>query len=174
MITKPINYHLVGFAYVGKTTLAKKLEANYDFARISIDEIKWAQGYSNVGDDDVPNQVWDDVFAQADSMLVDYLKQGKNVANEYAWTSKYWRDRSKAIAAFSGFETIFIHLQLPEQEIRRRWKENSQSRVRFHMPENEFERMFGEFEPLSEDEKCLVYNASSNIDIWVKNHLIPH
>ena len=167
----PVNYHLVGFAYSGKTTLARELQTKYDFAHISIDEIKWRLGYADVGDDDVPDQVWSAIFEEADRLLLEYLGEGKNVANEYAWVTKEWRNRSKQNASEAGYETIFVHLKVPENEIRKRWLENSTSRKRFHMPENELDRMFGEFEPLDSEEKALIYDGTKTIDEWVEANL---
>jgi hypothetical protein len=53
-----INYHLVGFAYAGKSTFAKELEAKHGFARISIDDIKWRLGLRDTSDDDSPILLW--------------------------------------------------------------------------------------------------------------------
>jgi predicted kinase len=82
-----INYHLVGFAYAGKSTLAKELEAKHGFARISIDDIKWRLGFRDVGDDDVSDEVWRRVFQEADELLSQHLRAGRPVANEYAWVT---------------------------------------------------------------------------------------
>ena len=168
---KAINYHLVGFAYSGKTTLAKKLE-KYGFVHLSIDELKWSLGFKDAGDDDVPDDVWAEIMAKADRLLLDYLREGKNVANEYAWATRYWRDRSKANAAAEGFKTIFVYLQTPPEEVRRRWLQNCESKVRFNMPKNEFDRMFSEFEPLREDEICISYDWKEDMEEWIEKSLL--
>jgi len=59
---KPINYLLVGFPYSGKTTLAQSLLKLGNFAHINIDQLKCDRGYTDVGDDDVPDKVWDEIF----------------------------------------------------------------------------------------------------------------
>lgn len=158
----PIQYLLVGFPYSGKTTLAKQLVKKYGFAHINIDELKFKRGYKDVGDDEVSDKIWDEIFKEADELLVKYLKQGKNVANEYAWITKEWRDRAKKVAKDAGFETKIIYLKTPVEEIRKRWAENSAAKHRFHWPKEEFERMFKEFEEPGE-EKIIAYDNSKPI-----------
>ena len=102
---KPNQFLLVGFPYSGKTTLAKELVEKYGFSHINIDELKFNKGYKDVGDDEVPDQVWEEIFKEADELLVKYLNEGKNVANEYAWITKSWRDRARKVALDAGFET---------------------------------------------------------------------
>lgn len=46
---KPKQYLLVGFPYSGKTTLAKELEKSLGFAHINIDQLKFDEGYTEVG-----------------------------------------------------------------------------------------------------------------------------
>ena len=74
---------MVGFAYPGKPTLAKELEAKHGFARISIDDIKWRLGFRDVGDG-VSDEAWRRVFGEADELLSQYLRAERPVANEYA------------------------------------------------------------------------------------------
>ena len=167
-----INYHLVCFACAGKSTFAKELEARHGFVRISIDDIKWQRGFRDTGDDDMPDKAWGRVFREADELLSQYLQAGRPVANEYAWVTRYWCERSKSAATAVGADTIFVHLQVPEVEIRRRWLENAQSKVRFHMPEGEFNRMFHEFEPLQSDKLSLIYDGSCGVDQWVAQNML--
>lgn len=52
---KPKQYLLVGFPYSGKTTLAEELEKRLGYAHINIDQLKFDEGYTEVGDD-VPDE----------------------------------------------------------------------------------------------------------------------
>ena len=106
---KPIQYLLVGFPYSGKTTLAKELEKSLGFAHINLDQLKWDMGYTNVGDDDVPDQAWQAIFEKADKLLLKYLNEGKSVANEYAWITRKWRDKARQVARDKGHETKVIY-----------------------------------------------------------------
>lgn len=169
---KPIQYLLVGFPYSGKTTLAKELKKRLGFAHINIDQLKFDEGYTEVGDDDVPDEAWERIFTKADKLIVDYLKEGKNLANEYAWITREWRDRARKMAKDAGFETKVIYLKVPPEEIRKRWLENSEIKVRFHWPEHEFESYLRDFEVPKEDENIIIYNQSISVEDWVQQNFI--
>ena len=168
---KPIQYLLVGFPYSGKTTLAKELQKKLNFSHINIDQLKFDKGYKDVGDDDVPDSVWEEIFNEADRLIVEYLKKGKNVANEYAWITKSWRDRARKVARDAGFKTKVIYIKLPQEIIRRRWSENTKTKTRFHWPEKEFERYLQEFEEPSQKEDVVIYDQLTDVDNWIKTHL---
>jgi len=85
---KPTHYLLVGLPYSGKSTLAQELVKLGNFVHVNIDQLKWDRGYTEVGDDDVPDRVWNEIFAEADDLLVSHLQAGRNVANEYAWITR--------------------------------------------------------------------------------------
>lgn len=167
---KPIQYLLVGLPYSGKTTLAKKLVKRLGFSHINIDQLKFDRVYADTGDDDVPDTVWNEIFREADTLIVKYLKEGKNVANEYAWITKNWRDRARKVARDAGFETKVIYLKLPLDVIRQRWFENSKTTSRFHWPEEEFERYIKEFEEPTLDEGIILYDELVDLDQWIKNN----
>jgi predicted kinase len=171
-MNKPTQFLLVGFPYSGKTTLAKKLESRLGFVHINIDKLKSDMGYSKVGDDDVPDKIWQIIFSKADKRLVKYLKEGKNVANEYAWITRKWRNKAKKVALDAGFLTKIIYLKVSVEEIKKRWKENSQTRNRFHWPEEEFLRMFREFEEPDSDENIILYDEPDlkKMDDWIKRN----
>lgn len=160
-MNKPIQYLLVGYPYSGKTTLAKRLEKEFGFARINIDELKWDAGFKDMGDDAVPDEVWEKIFKKADSLLVKYLRQGKNVANEYAWITKTWRERARNVAKKAGFDTRVIYLKTPKKEIEKRWLTNLKTKSRFHWPESEFKRVFFEFEEPTPEENTVSYSPKT-------------
>lgn len=167
-MNKSIQYLLVGFPYSGKTTLAKALVKRLNFAHINIDQLKWDKGYTTVGDDEVPDKVWDKIFKEADGLIIKYLSEGKNLANEFAWITREWRDRARKIAKEAGFETKIIYLKVPIEEIKRRWLENIKTKNHFHWPEEEFNRMFNDFEEPNLDENIITYDGSIPVDKWVQ------
>lgn len=169
-MNKPIQYLLVGLPYSGKTTLAKELKNNYGFAHINLDEIKFSKGYRG-GDNDVPDSVWDEIFVDADDLIVKYLKEGKNIANEYAWVTKAWRDRAVNVAKRAGFVTQIIYIKLPLDTIRKRWEENMRLKQRFHWPENEFNNYIKDFEEPTSDENVVIYDQSSPVGEWIKTNI---
>lgn len=170
---KPIQFLLVGFPYSGKTTLAKELETRLGFAHINIDELKFEKGYKDVGDDDVPDKVWDEIFKEADQLIVKYLKEGKNLVNEYAWVTKTWRDRARKVASDAGFKTKIIYLDVPKEIIKERWIENKNSKSRFQLSKDEFNRSFIEFEKLLKDEDFIIYDQTISVNEWIKIDISP-
>lgn len=167
----PIHYLLVGLPYSGKTTLGKALEEKLGFAHINIDQLKFDRGYTDVGDDDVPDKVWEEIFEEADALLVKYLQEGKNVANEYAWITREWRDRARNVAEKAGFATKIIYIKLSEEIIRQRRDENEKSKARFHWDDGEFEQILKDFEELSSDEDFIVYDQTISFEVWAEKYL---
>lgn len=169
-MNKPIQYLLVGFPYSGKTTLAKELVKRLGFAHINIDQLKFDKGYTEVGDDDVPDEIWNAIFKKADELIITYLSEGKNVANEYAWITREWRDRARKVAADAGFETKVIYVNPPEKVIRQRREENKKTKERFHWNDEEFERNFKDFELPNVDENIIVYDQTVPVDVWIEKN----
>jgi predicted kinase len=170
MTQKPIQYLLVGLPYSGKTTLAKELVSRLGFAYINIGQLKWDKGYSDVGDDDVPDKVWKEIFEKADKLILKYLNEGKNLANEYAWVTKKWRDRARKVVANAGFETRTIYLKIPVEEVNRRWIENIKTKNHFHWPKDEFNNYLRDFEEPTLEENVILYDQSIPFDNWVKKN----
>ena len=168
-MTTPTQYILVGLPYSGKTTLASELVERLGFAHINIDKIKADKGYGNVGDDDVPDLAWNSIFSEADKQIVKYLGRGKNIANEYAWVTREWRDRARNVAGDIGFSTKVIYIKLPKKVVWERWVENDKTKVRFHWPKDEFERYFREFEEPTADEDVIIYDQTVPVEEWIKN-----
>lgn len=168
---KPVQFLLVGFPYSGKTTLAKELENRLGFARINIDDLKFAKGYTEVGDDDVPDEVWDQIFKETDGLIVKYLTEGRNLANEYAWITREWRDKARKVAKDHGFDTKVILIDIPVEEIKMRWQKNKETKERFHWPEQEFQGYLKDFERPGLDEDVLIYDQTIPIEDWIKENL---
>ena len=162
---KPIQYLLVGLPYSGKTTLVDELVKRLGFAHINIDELKFAKGFKDVSDDDVPDNVWDEIFKEADGLIVKFLNEGKNLINEYAWVTKAWRDRARKAA--TGYETKIIYVEASREIIWKRWEENIKIQNRFHLSKEELERSIKEFEPLSPDEDFIFYDQTTLVEDWI-------
>ena len=141
------------------------------FPHINIDQLKFDKGYKDVGDDDVPDKVWEEIFEEADKLIVEYFNTGKSVANEYAWITSGWRDRARKVAKNAGFETKVIYIKLPQDVIKRRWLENSKTKTRFHWPEKELEKYLEEFEEPTQDENIILYDQSTDVDNWIEENL---
>ena len=168
---KPVQYLFVGYPFSGKTTLSKKLERKLDFARVSIDEVKFDLGYRSVSDDDVPDEAWVKIFYELDKKIVDLLQSGKTILNEYAWLTKKWRDRARNLAQDLGIHTIVIFVDTPQEVVRQRLEENRLTQERFDVPDNIFEEALNEFEKPLDDEDVIIYRQSDSVDDWIKQYM---
>lgn len=170
-MTTPIHYLLVGLPYSGKSTLANELLKRGNFAHVNIDQLKWDRGFKEVGDNDVPDKVWGEIFTEADSLLKKYLTQGLNVANEYAWITKAWRDCARKVATQVGCETKIIYLKLPVHIIMDRWTTNASNKSRFQWPKNEMQDILRDFEEPNPDENLLIYDQSLPVKEWITQNI---
>lgn len=170
-MTNPINYLLVGLPYSGKSTLAKELLKLGNFTHINIDQLKWDRGYTEVGDDEVPDKVWEEIFTEADSLLAKYLKQGLNVANEYAWITSDWRDRARKVSSQVDSETKIIYIKLPIEVIMDRWNSNATTNSRFQWPKKEMDDILRDFEEPTTDENIIIYDQSLPVDQWITQNI---
>lgn len=167
---KPIHYLLVGYPFAGKTTVAKELEKQLGFKRLSIDEVKFELGFEGVSDDDVPDEAWDKIFTELDKRIVENLKAGKTIVNEYAWLTKEWRNRARKLATELGIETKLLFVNTPEQIARERWQQNRKNNSRFDVPDSVFEEAIKLFEKPTKDENIIVYDQSMNLDAWIEKN----
>ncbi|MCL5747015.1 MAG: ATP-binding protein [Patescibacteria group bacterium] len=167
---KPIQFILVGFPFAGKTTLATELEKRLGFARINLDEVKFEHGYEGISDDDVPDKAWGEIFQDANKRLINYLKAGKSVLNETAWTTREWRDKARRVALDAGFQTKIIYLEIPEEITRERWLKNRKTKQRFDVPDNVFEESIRTFEIPGEEENIIVFDQNTSLDKWVERY----
>lgn len=165
-----MQYLLCGLPFSGKTTLGKKLQEKLGFVHLNLDKIKAENGYGKISDDDVPEKVWESIFTEANKKLIECLKNNKNAANETAWVTRKWRDKSKKVAANAGFTTKIIFLDIPERICRQRWQENKKTKTRYDTYEAEFESYVHDFEKPTEDENVLLYDGKIPLDDWVKKN----
>lgn len=165
---KPLQYLLVGLPFSGKTTLVKELVNKLEFAHINLDEVKGEFGYKDISDDDVPDEVWKKIFEETDKRLVKYLKEGKNVVHETAYTTRAWRDKFCKVAKDAGFETKVVYLKIPESVARKRWLENKQTNKRYHTPDSVFEESVRDFEIPGENENVIIYDQNIPLKEWIK------
>lgn len=166
-----MQYLLCGLPFSGKTTLGKKLQEKLGFVHINLDKIKAEKSYGKISDDDVPDKVWESIFMEANKKLTEALKSNKNVANETAWVTREWRDKSRKVAADTGFTTKIIFLDIPERICRQRWQENKKTQSRYDTYEAEFESYVRDFEKPTNDEDVFLYDGKISLDEWINNNL---
>lgn len=159
-----------GFGGSGKTTLAKVLEKRLGFLRLSIDEVKFEMGYKDISDSKIPDETWEKIFDELDRRIIENLKQGKTILNEYAWFRKQDRNRARKLADDLGIETKIIFVDTPEHIIRERLRKNSKTPERFDIPDDVFEEALKLFDAPTEDENVIHYNQNYNLEDWIKEN----
>jgi predicted kinase len=167
---KPTQFILCGIPFSGKTTLGKKLEKRLGFVHINLDDIKKERGYGDISDDDVPNRIWKQIFAEADKRLIKALKSGRSVVNETAWVTRKWRDRVRKIAEKLGFPTKVIYIKIPEEIAKKRWQQNRLNKKRYDTKDDEFEGYIKDFEKPTPDEELIIYDYTIPIKDWIKKY----
>lgn len=167
---KPVQYVPVGLPFSGKTTLAKELEQRLGFVRVNLDEVKFEFGHEGKNDDDVTHKEWTAIFNETDKRVIEHLKAGKSVINETSWTKKWKRDRARKLASDLGFETKIIFVNIPSEVARERLLKNRTGNERFDIPDEAFERVIEEFEIPTEDENLIIYDQTTPLEEWVKQH----
>lgn len=171
---KPIQYILVGLPFSGKTTLSLKVAEKLNIPRVSLDEVKFEMGFTDVGDNDVSHDQWTKIFNETDRRVVEILKSGKSVLHETSWTKKWKRDRARKLASDLGFQSKVIFLNVSESLARERWLKNRQEKTRFDLPDVVFEEAAGEFEKPSADEDLLIFNEADSMEEWINTNLPEH
>lgn len=170
-MTNPVQYILCGIPFSGKTTLGQELKKRLAFEYINLDEIRAEKGYGDVKEDDIPDEAWKNIFAEADRRLLEYLKIGKNVANETAWVTRKWRDRTRNIARAAGFSTKVILLDIPVAVAKERWRKNRKEKQRYDTPDDEYESYIKDFEKPTPDEEVIIYHHEDDLEEWIKKNL---
>ncbi len=164
----PKLYIFCGLPFSGKTILAKEILKKETFVFVSIDDIKFAHGFTWSEDENVSTKEWQKIFDESYQKSQEALKAGKSVLYDSANQSKVSRDRLREIAKGVGAKTKVIFMNIPERIVRERWANNKNSRERFHLPERFFNAAFSNYEPPTSDENLMVFNLEDNIDKWVE------
>jgi predicted kinase len=148
----PLVFILHGYLGVGKTTLARKLEADHAAIRFTHDE--WIRAlYGN----DPPETFFADYAARVSGLIeatwTRCLKLGLNIVLDFGFWSRSERDRTRALVAQFGGECRLYHLTCPDEIARRRIErrnENLDSSL-FIAPAT-YDALKARFEPLDPDE----------------------
>lgn len=170
-MNKQTQYIFVGLPFAGKSTLAKILEKRLGFPRLSIDEVKWDMGYKDVSDNEIPPETWGQIFDELDRRIIEQLKLGKTLLNEYAWFGKVERNRARKLADDLGIETKIIYVNTPEKIIRERWQKNRKTKDRFDVPDDVFEEAFRLFDSPTEDENVILFEDGEEIESWIERNI---
>ena len=161
-------YILCGLPFAGKTTLAKALVRELDLSRVSIDDLNNERG---IWDDEkgLSPEEWMDVYNEAYRRIDALLSQGKSVLDDNANFTREQRDHLRAIAANYHVPTTVIYVTTSLSEVRRRWQENRQTKVRSDVRDEDFAQVVDSFEAPTDDEHVVRYDGVMPIEEWIRS-----
>ncbi|MEK7180416.1 MAG: ATP-binding protein [Patescibacteria group bacterium] len=163
----PKLYIFCGLPFSGKTILAKEILKKEVLVFVSIDDIKFAHGFTWSEDENISAEEWKKIFDESYQKSLEALKAGKSVLYDSANQSKVSRDKLREIAKEASAKTKVIFMNIPEKIVRERWADNKNSRKRFHLPERFFNAAFSNYEPPTPDENLIIFNLKDDVNEWV-------
>jgi hypothetical protein len=151
----PLAFLLHGYLGVGKTTLARRLEAEHAAIRFTHD--KWMRAL--YGSD--PPEAFFAEYAGRVSGLIEAtwtrcLELGLNVVLDFGFWSRSERDRTRALVAGLGGECRLYRLTCPDEIARRRIEDrNEDLDASLLIAPATYDALKARFEPLGPDEKSI-------------------
>jgi predicted kinase len=151
----PLAFLLHGYLGVGKTTLARRLEAEHAAIRFTHDE--WMRSlYGN----DPPQAVFADYAGRVSGLIevtwTRCLELGLNVVLDFGFWSRSERDRTRALVAGLGGECRLYRLTCPDEIARRRIeRRNHNLDGSLFIAPATYEALKARFEPLGPDERSI-------------------
>ena len=112
---------MCGLAGAGKTTYATQLEAQ-GYVRLSIDEEVWRR-FGRYGVDYEPSQYErysDEAEAALRQLLVELVREGKDVVVDYSFWNRERRDQYKAAVEAGGGSWQLVYLKATPEQLRER------------------------------------------------------
>jgi len=151
----PLVFLLHGYLGVGKTTLARRLEAEHAAIRFTHDE--WMRVlYGN----DPPEPFFAE-YAERVSDLIEAtwtrcLQLGLNVVLDFGFWSRSERDRTRALVARIGGECRLYRLTCPDGIARQRIESrNEDPDASLFIAPSTYDALKASFEPLGPDERSI-------------------
>ena len=151
----PLVFLLHGYLGVGKTALARRLEAEHSAIRFTHDE--WMRAlYGH----DPPEAFFAD-YAERVSGLIEAswtrcLELGLNIVLDFGFWSRSERDRARALIAQYGGECRLYRLTCPDEVARRRIAgRNEELGTSLFIAPATYDALKARFEPLGPDERSI-------------------
>lgn len=158
---------MCGLAFAGKTTLARRIAAEYGWKYISLDAINTERGVGVDGQAISPHE-WEQTYAEAYRRVEQALRDRQAVVYDETNFLRAQRDQLRAIAAAQHARTYVVYVATSEAEARRRWQHNRVTRQRGDVRDDDFAYVVARFEPPAADEAVLRYDHTTPAELWVK------
>lgn len=172
MISYTLNmlYILIGLPYSGKTTLTQELVSRLGFSKVSIDDVI---NERELEVEKMTQKDWNEVYSEGYVKVKTLLREGKTVVLDLANLKRSERQTAKNIAKSLGKDSKVIYLNIPSEEIIRRWEINEKTRDRDQLEEMTLQRAFDMFQEPAEDENYIIYHQQMDLDKWIEENILP-
>ena len=157
---------LCGLPFSGKSVLASKIVARFDFVRIDLDAIKFDLFGQGVKDEDISPPQWDRVYQQMYQEIEDNLKLNKNVIHDTGNFTLSERQIIINIAQKLTIPTLTIFVDTPLETIRQRIAHNRQKPQRFDVSDQNLESCRAEMEPPTSENHIVYHPGLSDEDFF--------
>jgi len=161
-------YILTGLPYSGKTTLTKELVNRFGFVKVSMDDVIDEKGFEV---EDMTQEDWNTVYSEGYEKLKKLLKEGKTVVLDLCNLKRSERQTARNIAESLGKKYKVIYLNVPLEEIKKRWEINEKTQERGQLEEVTLKRALDMFQEPTEDEDYITYNQQMDLDKWIEENI---
>jgi predicted kinase len=167
-MNKPKLYIVTGLPYAGKSVLSRELVKRFNFGYASVDsEIdKGNYDVTKMSQED-----WDSVYARAFDALEYLLKSGRTTVFDGASLKRSERNLLREIAQKCEAEPLLVYVNTSPAEAAERRLKNMTTLERAHLKDETMSKALALFEEPVEDEESIVYNASLDLDAWIKKNV---
>ncbi|NJR44554.1 MAG: ATP-binding protein [Hyellaceae cyanobacterium CSU_1_1] len=165
-------YLLCGMPFSGKTTLGKSIAQHLSCPYISLDEINEAKGL--FGGDGIPVEEWEKTHFLAMEQLPSLMESGQNIVVDDTSCFRWLRERFIDFVKPYDYQTVIVFLDIPLSVIKKRMKQNEETKARHRVKQNIIEEMAKTFEPPQADENVVRYSVNQSIDEWIAKHFVTN
>ena len=172
-------YILCGLPFSGKTTLANLLKKHYGFSIASTDDKKMEHGYPRDHYVWIPEAKWQEILSQTYKMILDNLKQRRDVVFDYTNSLKSERENCIELAKQTNSDYQILWITTSKDLARKRYYENKQTKQRHDIAEEFFEKALQIVEPPIGEKHVLQLDGTKNPEDWIKEiimkkNTLPH
>jgi predicted kinase len=156
-------------AFSGKTTLAQKIAERYGAKIVGRDLIYFAIMGLLETDVQYDDTLWEkDLWPVAMHGVRNHLNTGVSVVFDDCSFLRKQRDELRSIARACGAHSVLIYLDVPQEVLKARKKQNKITKERHDVSSVSLEEDNTLFERPTEDEKPLRYLPDSDLEAWFK------
>lgn len=146
---------LCGLPYAGKSSVAERLLSEATAEHVSIDAIFRSRGFDWDTNKLPSSAEWQTILDQSYADTHEALLAGKTVLYNSTNHTRANRDRLREIARSLEVPAFILYVQVPEEEIWRRWEENEKNPKRPVVDRGLIAEVLRTFEPPTPDEHVM-------------------